>query len=125
MLVAAQSLGQADEQVVRDYAFASGVANWLQAIPELVALGRVPLLDGTPPGIQALAKTALERLKKARIARGAVSKKAAPAMLAGWQAGFVLRQALRDPGRVADGTLGQSDARKRVTLMARAATGRW
>lgn len=125
MWAAAQSLGQADETVVRDFAFATGVANWLRAVPELAARGRVPLLDGTVNGVQDLAGTALKRLKKARAARGAVSKQAAPALLAGWQAGALLRQVRRDPGRVADGSLGQSGARMRLSLMARATTGLW
>ena len=125
MCVAAQSLGQADEGVVRDFAFASGVSNWLRAVPELEARGRVPLVDGTGAGVRDLAKTALNRLEQARRGRSAVSKQAAPAMLAGWQAGALLRQALHDPGRVADGTLVQSGARMRLTLMARASSGLW
>jgi len=125
MWVAARSLGQADEAVVRDFAFASGVANWLRAVPKLAASGRVPLIDGTASGVQSLARTALNRLEQARISRRSVSKQAAPALLAGWQAGALLRLALRDPGRVADGTLGQSGARMRLTLMARATSGRW
>ncbi|MFT7596924.1 MAG: phytoene synthase [Paracoccaceae bacterium] len=125
MWVAARSLGAADETIVRDFAFAAGVANWLRAVPELAARGRVPLLDGTTSGVQGLAETALLRLEKARVTRGAVSKQAAPALLAGWQAGAILRQVIRDPGRVADGTLGQSGARKRLSLMVRAISGHW
>ena len=125
MWVAARSLGPSDEAVVRDFAFASGVANWLRAVPELAARGRVPLLDGTAAGVRELAEMALARLAKARAKRGAVSKQAAPALLTGWQAGALLRQAVHDPGRVADGSIGQSGARMRLTLMARATSGRW
>lgn len=125
MWVAARTLGAADEAVVRDFAFASGLANWLRAVPELVARQRIPLLDGTDDGIRTLAQDGLARLTRARAARRAVSKPAAPALLAGWQAEPVLKQALRDPGRVAAGRLGQGEAGKRLSLMFQAATGRW
>ncbi len=123
--LAARSLGEADESVVRDFGYGVGVANWLRAIPELEARQRVPLLDGTPDGVRALARDGLMRLRRARAARRLVSPQAAPALLSGWQAGVVLQQALRDPALVAAGALGQSGARKRLGLMARAATGRW
>ncbi len=123
--VAAQALGPAEDEVLRDFGSASGLANWLRAVPELAARGRVPLLDGTPEGVRALARQGLARLARARAARRAVSRAAAPALLAGWQAGPVLRAAVADPGRVARGTLDRSEAGKRLALMLRAASGRW
>ena len=42
MWVAARRLGHAPEQVVRDFAYASGVAGWLQAAAELESRGRRP-----------------------------------------------------------------------------------
>jgi len=125
MWVAARTLGDADEGVVRDFAWGAGLAGWLRAIPELEARGRVPLVEGSPEAVRALAQEGLDRLSRARAARGKVSAAARPALLAGWQAGALLRQAAVDPGRVAEGTLGQSEARRKLTLMARAATGRW
>ncbi|MFC6687247.1 squalene/phytoene synthase family protein [Jhaorihella thermophila] len=124
MWVAARALGPAEESVVRDFAIASGLANWLRAVPAYRARGRDPL----PPGADAagdLARRGLERLARARRARGAVSRAARPALLAGWQAGPVLAQAARDPDRAEAGTLGQSEAGRRLSLMLRAATGRW
>ncbi len=122
---ATRALGDADEAVVRDFAFAAGVAGWLRAIPELEARGRIPLLDGTPDGVRALAAQASDRLARARRARSKVSPEAAPALLSGWQAGDILRQAVREPDRVARGALGLSEARRRLSLMIRAASGRW
>jgi len=122
---ATRALGEAEERVVRDFGMAVGIANWLRAVPELEARGRVPLLDGRPEGVRRLAERGLDHLSRARAARGAVSAQARPALLSGWQAGAILRQARKDPGRVAEGTLGQSEARKRLALMARAASGRW
>jgi 15-cis-phytoene synthase len=125
MWVAARALGTAEETVVRDFAYGVGVANWLRAIPDLEARGRIPLLDGTPDGVRALARKGLARLHKARVNRGRVSSRAGTALLSGWQAEAVLKQAVKTPARVADGALGQSEARRRMSLMVRAATGRW
>ncbi len=122
---ATSMLGTAEERVVRDFGFATGLANWLRAVPELEARGRIPLLDGRPEAVRALAERGLDHLSRARAARGAISPEARPALLSGWQTGVILRQARKDPARVAQGALGQSEARKRLTLMARAAAGRW
>ena len=125
MWVSARLLGPAAEDVVRHVGYAGGVAAWLRAIPDLEARGRVPLLDGTGAGVRSLAQGALDRLQTARACRSAVSSDAAPALLAGWQAGAILKQAIARPQDVGAGLLGQSEARKRLSLMVRAATGRW
>jgi phytoene synthase len=125
MWTTAQCLGQADEVVVRDFAYAAGLANWLRAVPHLQARGRVPLLDDTPQGLRDLASDGLARLKKAQSARSGISQAAVPALLAGWQAETVLRQVQRDPGKVAAGALGTSELRRRFSLMTRVMTGRW
>lgn len=125
MWMAAASLGVADEHVVRDFAYGVGVANWLCAIPELEAQKRVPLLDGTPEGVRALARKGLERLLNARANSGRVSSDAGAALLSGWQAETILRQAVKTPERVAHGALGTSEIRRRSGLMWRAALGRW
>ncbi|GGH17798.1 Phytoene/squalene synthetase [Cribrihabitans marinus] len=122
---AARALGAADEAVVRDAAWASGVASWLRAIPDLEARGRVPLLDGTADGVRALAQDALDRLARARAGRARVPAPARPALFFAWQAETVLKQARTAPGRVAEGSLGTSEFRRRTSLMWRAATGRW
>ncbi|TDK50817.1 squalene/phytoene synthase family protein [Antarcticimicrobium luteum] len=122
---AARALGEADERAVRDFGFATGIANWLRAVPDLEARGRIPLLDGRPEAVRQLAERGLDHLSRARASRGAISPEARPALLSGWQAGVILRQAQKEPARVAQGTLGQSEARKRLTLMVRAASGRW
>lgn len=125
LVAAAQSLGPADEAVVRDFAHGVGVANWLRAVPVLEGRGRIPLPDKSESAIAELAAAALERLARARRARARVSRRAAPALLAGWQAGAILRQARAEPGRVAAGRLGSSEARARLRLMLRAVGGRW
>ena len=105
MWQSASLLGAASEPVVRDFAFASGVANLLKAVPELEARGRKPLVDGTEAGVKALADQALTRLKRAKSARHTISKAAAPALLPGFMAKPVLLQAIKAPGLVARGAL--------------------
>lgn len=125
MWLAARSLGPASEPVVRDFAFASGLANWFRAIPELEANRRVPLLDGTADGVRFLAEQGLERLARARGRRSEISSESGAALLAGWQAERILKQAAATPETVVNGTLGTSEARKRLSLMVQSATGRW
>ena len=121
MWIAASTLGHAEETTVRRAAYASGIAAWLRAIPELEAAKRVPLLDGTADGVRNLATIALSRLRQARRARATVSPPARPALLPAAAAGPVLKAASGDPSRVADGTLPEPA----LGFTLRAATGRW
>ena len=127
--VAAQSLGQADTGVVADFAYGVGLANWLRVVADLRARGRDPLPrnmpQDTPDAILDLAQSGLDRMARARANRAGVSRAAAPAMLVGWQATALLQQVMRDPGRVAAGTLGQGEIARRAGLMAKVVTGRW
>ncbi len=123
--VAARVLGQADESVVRDAAFASGIATWLRAIPELEAKGRIPLVDGTPDAVRSLAQDAMTRLSKARKSRAKVSRPARAAMLHVGQADHVLQAAIADPSAVGDVRLPDPEQSDRRWLAWRALTGRW
>ncbi|MGB3247020.1 MAG: squalene/phytoene synthase family protein [Sulfitobacter sp.] len=122
--IAARRLGEADETVVRDAAYAAGVAAWLRAIPRLEAQGRVPLLDGTSQGVADLAGGALERLQKARRGRGKISGPARAALLHVGQADAVLTAALHDPAAVAEGRLPDAVQSDRW-LGWRVVSGRW
>ncbi|CUH53401.1 squalene/phytoene synthase family protein [Shimia marina] len=125
MQVAAQTLGDCPADIARDVGYALGVANWLTAIPALQEAKRVPLVDGRPEAVVALAEGALLRLRRARARRGEVSRVSAQAFLSAWQAEAVLRQASKEPLRVAEGLLGMSEFSKRAGLMLRAISGRW
>ncbi|QQA44571.1 squalene/phytoene synthase family protein [Pelagovum pacificum] len=109
------------EEAVRDGAYAGGIAAWLQAIPALEARGLKPLPDGRPEAVRALAASALERLKA--VPRR-LPEPATFALRPAWQAEVLLKQAMADPSRVAAGTLGQSEFRRRGSLALRAARGR-
>lgn len=100
MWTAARLLGVAEEATVRDFAYGVGVANIFQAVPALQAQGRVPLIDVSDAGIEALARQGLARLDKARGHRREVSKASGPALLAGYYARPVLRMVREQPLRV-------------------------
>lgn len=123
--VAADTLGAADEQTVRDAAFAAGVAAWLRAIPELEARGRIPLMDGTHDGVARLASEALARLAKAHRNRSKISRKARPAVLHAGPAEKILSRAVKDPSAVIEGQLPDPVEGDRLGLAYRAVTGRW
>lgn len=119
--IGARLLGQADEPVVRDAAYAIGIAAWLRAAPALEAAGRVPMLDGTIAGVGGLATNALNRLIRARKNRRQVSRQSAPALYPAIAAAPVLKAAMQTPQRVADATLPEIGAGFAI----RAAFGRW
>lgn len=121
MWVAASLLGQAEEAPVRSAGRAAGLGAWLRAIPALEEAGRVPLLDGTPAGVKALAGEGLEALRTARKGRGQIARGCAPALLVATAAEPALKAAQAQPQAVVEGAL--PDAGLAFTL--RAATGRW
>ena len=114
---AARALGSVvGEAGLRDLAWAGGLANWFLAIPELEARGRFPLVDGRPEAVRGFARDGLSRLSRT----GSLPKEARPVALAAWRAKPLLRQAARDPGRVAAGALRQSEFARRFGLLWRA-----
>lgn len=122
MWLAARALGAPEEAegAARNLGFASGLANYLRAVPDLVSRGRVPLPDGAT--VEGLARQGLDRLARGRAGMAALGP-ARAAALAGWQAGPLLRQAKREPARVTDGTLGLSEFARRARLLWAAARG--
>lgn len=125
MGTAARLLGDADATVVADYAYGTGVANFLRAIPALENEGRRPLVDGTVDGVRDLAQSALQRLDRARARHAAVSSGAGAALLAGWQARPVLARAARDPQSVAAGGVEPAPLPDRLRLLRAATFGWW
>ncbi|PWR00882.1 phytoene synthase [Meridianimarinicoccus roseus] len=124
MAVAARTLGAADPAPAEEAGFAAGLAAWLLAVPELEERGRMPLPDGRPAAVAALARDGLARLARARAAQSSLPKPARPALAPAWRAGTLLRRAAAFPARVADGTLPESEARKRWGLLVTGLTGR-
>lgn len=124
-VLSVRALGGADCAAARDYGRAAGLAAFLRAVPELESRGRVPLVDGRPQAVRALAEAGLARLASARAARHSLAPQARDALLPGWQAGALLAQAARDPAAVAEGRLGLSEFRRRGGLLWQSLSGRW
>lgn len=127
MWLAALALGAppAAERAVRDYAWAAGLANYLRAVPDLEARGRLPLIDGRPEAVRNRAQEGLVRLDRARGMARSIPRHSKPALLAGWQTEGLLRQVVQDPGRVAVGQLQLSEFSRRGRLLWQALTGRF
>lgn len=121
MWVAASLLGKADEATVRRAGYAAGLGAWMRAIPALEAAGRVPLLDGTPDGVVALASDGLKALSDARRGRADVARAATPALLLATAAEPALRCAQKTPQAVVEDALPDTG----LGFTVRAATGRW
>ena len=123
----ALSLGASEESepVLRDAGTAGALAAWFQAIPALEAQGKRPLPDGRAGAVQSLAREGQRRLVRARRGRHAVPGAAQSAVFPAWQAGPLLRRAVRMPGLVADGALGLSEFQRRAGPMWLSLTGRW
>lgn len=126
MWLTAMALGAPDgaEAAVRGYGRASALATYLQAVPALVARGRIPLLDGRDTAVSALAQWGLDQLALGRQGRALIPVPARPALLAGWQSGALLRMARDAPQRVGDGSLELSEFARRGGLLWAALSGR-
>ena len=123
---AALTLGAATETetAFRALGWASGLANYLRAVPALTARNLQPLVNPDPKAVRILAAEGMNHLTIARHRRRSFGR-AAPAALAGWQAGPLLRQAHDNPTRVAEGSLALSEFSRRGALVWMALTGRF
>lgn len=123
MWLAARATGAPPEAepAARALGQASGLANFLRAVPDLVARSRQPLLDDSPEALAALARDGLARLDQARPSRRQVG----PAALSAWQAAPLLRLAAAEPDRITQGQLALSEFARRGRLLWVATTGRW
>ena len=121
MVTTARLLGECDEAIVRDVAYAAGLAAWFQAVPKLEEEKRLPMVDGRVEAIKELAQYGLDRLTKARQSRSSVSKASRPALWSALSAQKVLQQVITDPYIVAEGAIRPVQG----NLAWAAFTGRW
>jgi hypothetical protein len=119
MWLGAQSLGAEAEHrsAIIDYGYAVGIAALLKAIPALENAQKYPLVDGTPEGVAELAKTALVRLKAARIALRGLPEPARAALRSGWMTQNNLKTAVASPALVASGDLEPAEFYKKIRLL--------
>lgn len=114
MVMAARATGVSDasEEAVRAHGHGMGLANFLIAVPDLKAHGRMPLLDETPEALVELTGQALQRIKDAeKIPNGQA------ALRAGWNTQRVLKLVCRHPERVLEGRLQTSPFRRKTSLL--------
>ncbi|MFN3825609.1 MAG: squalene/phytoene synthase family protein [Pseudorhodobacter sp.] len=121
--------GAQAEAAARGAGWAAGLAAYLQAVPELEARGRIPLVDGRAEAVASLARRGLARLGLARLgqarrARGALGAGNA-GLLSACHAEPLLRLAAKEPGRVAAGELHLSEFARRWRLLRAGVTGAW
>jgi 15-cis-phytoene synthase len=125
MSTAARLLGHGDSRVVPDFAYATGVANLLRALPVLLDRQRQPLPDPSPKGIAGLAQRALARLDASRAARRDLPKEASAPLLLGHAARPVLTKAVKDPDAALEGNLELTPLRQSLRLAHVALRGWW
>ena len=105
------------EVTLHAYGAATGLANWLIALPELTARGRLTLAGAEPAALAALAREGEARLMAAQAALRFAPSAARVAALSGWQAAGVLRRAAASPERIAAGALRGSEFARRLGLL--------
>lgn len=106
------------EQPARAVGYASGLAAWLLAVPELEARG----WPAPPDAGEALLAEALAGL---RAARGVRFGAATAALRTAWRAEAILRRAQSAPEAIRAGTLGGSEFARRGSLLVKSVTGGW
>lgn len=117
--------GGGAEAALRGLGWAQGLAGFLRAVPELEARGRVPLGDAGPDQVVALAKEGLARISAARAGLRRLPALAGAATLAAWQTEALLRRAVAEPERVAQGALHLSEFARRWGLLRAGMRGRF
>ncbi len=122
---AALGAGAEAEEGLRAWGRGAALARYFQAVPELESRGRMPLVDGRPDAVKALAEQGLADMTSGAVQRGALGQVGSAPMLLGAMAPVLLRKAISAPGRVAAGALEMSEFRKRFRLMRMAATPEW
>lgn len=119
----AQALGEPETHraATMQAGFATGLATWLQALPELMQHNR-GLCDASPEAIRTLATDALAALREARRTRFGPGL---PALRAASLAAPVLRAAQADPDAALQGRLARPEGRKRLRLLWVTLRGTW
>ncbi len=120
MALAVQATCGGDRAAALALGTAQALANYLRAVPALEEQGRIPLVDGRPEAVAALACKGLEYMdiaKKAKLPRGAG--------LAAYLTRPVLELAARQPHLVAAGALEVPEFIRRKNLLWQSLTGRF
>ncbi|MBT8459360.1 MAG: squalene/phytoene synthase family protein [Boseongicola sp.] len=119
MWAAADALGahHTARETVEAFGQSTALSRFLRAAPALENAGRIPLVDGTLEGISNEVRRALEGLPSRSTLKTMLPELAFAAVLEGWQTDPLLNQIAQNPTRVADGTIGLSEFRRRSRLI--------
>ncbi|WP_334312309.1 squalene/phytoene synthase family protein [Cognatishimia sp. SS12] len=117
LVVATALVGGADETALRQMAYADGLARWFLAIPKLEEMQRIPLVDGRAARLAEMAAEAQRGLMQARKTLRSAGPDVAAVLRLTWQAAPLLAQVQKQPDRVAQNALGQSDFSKKFSLL--------
>ncbi|SLN10937.1 Squalene/phytoene synthase [Pseudoruegeria aquimaris] len=121
MWVAARLLSEQAPDAAARAGYGQGVAAYLRAVPELARQGRIPLVDGRPEAVKALARAGLHAIASAKRQQFGA---AAPALRGAWLAVPVLKAVRRAPMRVERGDLALSGAAQAARLLWMGLSGR-
>lgn len=110
MEAAARGLGAEATEAAQQMGRAVGLANYLRAVPALVAAGRHPLPDGRESAVRALAEEAEDDW------RAAAHDVPKALRLTGWLTPMILRRARRDPLAVGEDRLTPGPLRSSLAL---------
>ena len=126
LVASATALGAQDmsENAVRSYGWASALATFLVAVPELMARHRQPLFSKEPTWIRTIAEAGLGRIDQGRREIDRVPRKARAALFAGWLARPILRAAVSKPDAVMAGRLLPSEFSRKSRLLWTSLRGR-
>ena len=110
MAAAGVSIGDVETEAMIRAGAAAGLANYLRAVPQLVAMGRHPLPDGRDAALADLAREGL--------ARWQADADALPmsVRLTGWLTPLVLKRVVHDPSAVGAGRLEPGPFRQSLAL---------
>lgn len=116
---------EADQKIIRDFAYASGVAAMLRASPALKACHKNPLPEDTAEAFGQLAADARSSLEEVASARRSVPNALIPLLMSGWQT----RPTLDAVGQNSDGVyahgFSQSELARRFRLLKLSYFGWW
>ena len=120
MHIAARLLGAPEEsaKALNSLALAGALARYFLAIPALEGHGRIPLVDGTPAAIAKLAQATFEQALWAKTQLKSLPKTARAPMFDALLHLPILKQAAKEPGRVAAGALQQVPLKQSLRLAA-------
>lgn len=117
MQVGARALAGDRMGLVPQFGRAVALSRFLQAAPALEARERKPLVEGTPAAIRGLCERVLADMPAMSRVKRDLGQPAAAVLREGWQARALLRQAIANPTRVAEGTLTLSGFSRAWRLM--------